>query len=81
MNLDINAYRINKPALQLFIEKWVGRNKYALCSEFSCYSAVPVIAVFVYYGELYGFDDELKNRIENAKKFYGINSIIGYKEV
>ena len=38
---------------------------------------VPIIIVCCYIGELYGFTDDLNQKIEDLKKFYDVTEIRG----
>lgn len=79
MTIDLNKYRVNIPVIKAWIKQKHGQNPIDFASELAVATNVPIIVVFHYIGEIIGFSDELNDKIEKLKKFYGITKIIGKK--
>lgn len=69
----IDSYRKNIPAFKRFLERNSNRSRYEAISEFSACHMIPVIALYVYYGEMNGFDDGVKDRMKGICEFYDYN--------
>ena len=69
----VEEYRNNKEFFKRFLEKNQGRNEWNLLVEFSAVCFIPVLALYVFYGEIKGFSDKVKDRIKSNCEFYGWN--------
>jgi hypothetical protein len=71
----VEDYRNNKQ----FFKKYLSRldtDSYLIWDQISEYSAtthIPIICLYIYYGEINGFDDFLINKIKNLCFFYDYN--------
>ena len=77
MKLDIGIFKVQKPALKLYLDKWRGRDAFVLCSEFSSFSSLPILVTLLYMKELEGSSEKLEREIESLKTFYAITEIVG----
>jgi hypothetical protein len=83
MTLDLNTYRHSvKPVVKIFCD----RNKrdaanavpvHELLGRIAVATSCPIIAVGYYVGELYGFSDELNEKLRKLEEFYRIDSVTG----
>ncbi len=75
MTLELDAYRIQVP----YIKRWLdNRPNYVFKDEVGAIALAtntPIIVVSHFIGELYGFTDEILNKIESDKKFYRITKV------
>lgn len=82
MKIDINKYRCNLSWIENLFEK--EKQKYDFdymktSTELAAVSHIPLIAILCFYGEIYGFNKDLIDKIESIIKFYGYTEIIGKK--
>lgn len=78
MTLDANKYRVNVKVVEsMMYEKTTPKDRMELIGAISVATGVPIIVVACYVGEIFGFDDKLKDFIERLKAFYHITEIIG----
>jgi len=80
MTLDADNYRVNIPAIQqMLANKTSEKERFEMIGTISVALGVPVIIVCNYYGELYGFSEQLHEMIERLKKFYGVTEVLNVK--
>ena len=83
MKIDINKYRNNVTWIKNIIDRerqMASFDKKKSIGLLSSAGSIPLIAVMHFYGELYGFDEELKTSIKSVTKFYGYTEIVGNRE-
>lgn len=76
-NIDANKYRINVKAIKLMLDKKKPEERFSHIGKVALASGVPIIIVCYYVGELYGFTDELNQKIDRLKKFYTVDNVLG----
>jgi hypothetical protein len=80
MTIDLSKYNCHLPWMKKFMDKereTPGFDRSKNMGMYSATSHVPIIAVMHLYGELYGYDDELKEDINFVAKFYRYTEIKG----
>jgi hypothetical protein len=83
MIVDIDKYRVNCDWLKSFFERQKLKPTYDADKQIilvSVTSQIPIIAVTYFYGEYYGFDDFIINKIKVLTDFYGYTEILGIKK-
>lgn len=77
MVYDLNTYRRTiKPQIKEWCEAKGGSPETHL-SELALYTSCPIVCVGYFMGELYGFTDVLKEKIDMLEKFYRVENIEG----
>ena len=83
MKINIDKYRANIPWIIKIFEKEKNKNTFdraKICTDISVSSHIPLIAILYFYGEMYGFDQNLTDQINLIEKFYGYTQIDGKKQ-
>ena len=79
MVLDADNYRVNVPAIQNMLKDKSEQERFDMLGTVSVALGVPIIIVCNYYGELFGFTEQLHEMIERLKKFYGVTHVLNVK--
>jgi hypothetical protein len=78
MILNANDYRINIKSIKLLFDtKEEYSKKLDFIGSVAIATAVPIVVVCYYMGELYGFTDELNAKIDRLRQFYKITEMRG----
>lgn len=83
MKININKYRGNYHWIRSIFERERAKKGYDFlktATELSAVSHVPLIAILCFYGEYYGFNKDIIDRIDQLSKFYGYSDIEGYEQ-
>jgi hypothetical protein len=80
MKFDVSIYRVNKFFLGKVIEQNPETNYEILLSRASVSSGCPLIALYYYYGEIFGFTENVRNKLKELMLFYDYDGIIGDSE-
>lgn len=73
MILELDRYRINIPYIKAIIDR-DGFSHHTVAMV-SATLGVPVVAVYHYVGELYGFTDDIHDKIKKLVEFYRYEEI------
>jgi hypothetical protein len=80
MKIDINRYRGNYHWIKGIFEKEKAKENFNwsnTATDIAVVSHIPLIAVLCFYGEYYGFNKEVVDKIDSLSKFYGYDDIEG----
>lgn len=77
--LDANSYRNNIKFIDDICKNKTEERRLKDLTIVAQACGVHIILVTCYIGELYGFTDAVKNKIDSLKKFYKIEDIKGVK--
>ncbi|HLD91136.1 MAG TPA: hypothetical protein VI911_09005 [Patescibacteria group bacterium] len=77
MKININHYRTGKKILENYLKMFPNTEKSQLLAEFSATQGVPLLICYYFLGELQGFDDFIRNKIIEYKKYYDIDMMEG----
>ena len=79
MKLNPNDYSVHKPYIKMWIDNKGAEFDYLHeLAYIAIGTGVPVIVVSYIIGELYGFTDEIKSKIESDMVFYRVTELTGY---
>lgn len=67
----IEDFLSRKPYFKQYLKTRNSSDHYFLISEYSAFTHIPVLVVYIFYGQLHGFNDIIKDRIISTCKFYG----------
>lgn len=76
MKFKVKDYRINKQILESSLRRSPDKNPIDVVSSTAAYSHCPLLALFIFLGEIQGMTPELQKRIDDTIKFYGITEVI-----
>lgn len=79
MTLDADHYRVNVSAIKNMLKEKSDAERMEAIGVISVSTGVPIIVVCCYVGELFGFSEELKQRIETLKAFYHVTEVLNVK--
>ena len=77
MKININHYRSGKTLLIHYLSMFPNTPKSRLMAEFSATQGLPLIICYYFLGEIIGFNDEIKDKINDFKKYYKIEHMEG----
>lgn len=81
MTLDANIYRLNTKSIELLTIEKTPQERMEFIGNLAIITGVPIIIVACYMGELYGFTDELNNKIKRLMDFYTIKEVLNVKRL
>lgn len=81
MTLDANIYRLNTKSIELLTREKTPQERMEFIGNLAIITGVPIIIVACYMGELYGFTDELNNKIKRLMDFYTIKEVLNVKRL
>lgn len=76
MTLDCDQFRVNFEPLKNFLSRKAPDTHLRSVTEFSVAYSVPIIVTLCYYGELYGFTEEVDAEIRRLMEFYRVTELI-----
>lgn len=79
MTLDANIYRLNTKSIELLTIEKTPQERMEFIGNLAIITGVPIIVVACYMGELYGFTDELNNKIKRLMDFYTIKEVLNVR--
>lgn len=71
MKLRLDDYTYNRPLIKKMLDKKGSENYQNLATEYAVFSDCPIIATYVFMGELIGFSDAMVERMRSYSGFYG----------
>lgn len=78
MTLNPDNYRIQVPAIKVWIES---KQKFDFAKEvglIAVATGTPIIVVSYFIGEIMGFNEMIHNKIKSDMKFYNIDKFMDY---
>ncbi len=76
-SLDASKYTINIPSIKMLLDDKSEADRLEFIGNVAVYSGVPIIVVCHYVGLLYGYSNELLDKIERLKAFYQVDEVTG----
>jgi len=77
MVLDLNDYRVQVKEIKRFLDGKVNGWEYSkVVGPLAIYCSTHIVAISHYIGEIYGFTDEIKEKIKRDCHFYHIDEVI-----
>lgn len=71
MKVNPDDYRVQKEPFLAFLERSKGRtSREWLISEYAAISFTPLVCLYHFFGEEFGYDQELLNDIKRLEGFY-----------
>jgi len=80
MVLDANSYRVNTATIRLLTEDKSPKERLNYAGNISIVTNVPIIVVVCYLGEMYGFSDELNEKLASLMSFYTVTEVLNVRK-
>lgn len=68
--IDSQKYLNRFPEIKALLDRETPENRLPFTSVVAVATSVPIIVVVHYYGQLYGFTQEVNDKLESLRKFY-----------
>jgi hypothetical protein len=79
MKIDLDRYRVNIPFIEAMTKAKNEEGRIKEASILAVALHLPIIAVFYYLGELYGFTPELYKEINRLQEFYNVDLVLNIR--
>jgi hypothetical protein len=79
MTLNPEDYSIQKPYIKIWLDNKPNFNYLAEVGPIALATNTHIIIVSYFIGELYGFTDEIRDKIKRDMNFYNIKKVNGYE--
>lgn len=77
MKLNIDEYKVHRESVATTLATRGQQEFKNVCSMYAATGACPVFVVYLFVGEIIGFDDWLMESLHRMAQFYDYNEIIG----